>query len=100
MIDALDSFEQVLEDVKKMKNWSLRFDTLLAFTRVISNYDIWLHDHEADLGGEKLIAALAKEWKKLLSKDDMTLGLFSSFKTSWSKYDDYYDEHRIQFNFM
>jgi hypothetical protein len=93
--------------------WPERFDSLFAFTHMLDDFDVWMHDHEAcwaDDGGKKMITDLAKLWKAVLKKDDKTLkvdgeftrpgvvALLGEFK---SKVEGLKDEDvKLQFNFM
>ena len=58
---------------KKAKSWSQKFDLLFAYTYNLQEYDVWMHDNEGDMGD--MVKDLAKLWKKLLAKDDSTLGI-------------------------
>lgn len=58
---------------KKAKTWPQKFDMLFAYTYNLKEYDVWMHDNEG--GMEDMVKDLAKLWKKLLAKDNSTLGI-------------------------
>jgi hypothetical protein len=49
-----------------------KFDALLAYTRVLLKYDVWMHDNEGDMG--TLVKGLATVWRNLLKKRDEEIG--------------------------
>ena len=62
---------------KKAKTWSQKLDLLFAYTYNLQEYDVWMHDNEGDMGD--MVKDLAKLWKKILAKDDATLGIDAEY---------------------
>ena len=62
---------------KKATSWSQKFDLLFAYTYNLQRYDVWMHDNEGDMGD--MVKDLAKLWKKLLAKDNSTLGIDAEY---------------------
>jgi hypothetical protein len=56
-----------------------KFNLILGFTNAISQYDVWMHDHECEWGGERMIAGLARMWKALMKNKPEQLGIDAEF---------------------
>jgi hypothetical protein len=54
-------------------NPAKKLDLLLAYTHILQEYDVWMHDNEG--GMDTLVKGLAGAWKRLLAKSsDAELG--------------------------
>jgi hypothetical protein len=56
-----------------------QFPLLFGFTNTISENDVWMHDHESEWGGERMIKSLGRKWMVLMSKTPKQLGIDSEF---------------------
>jgi hypothetical protein len=77
----LQTFDEFTKWYTKL-TWPERFDSLFAFTYMLGNFEVWMHDHECDWaadGGKKMITDLAKMWRAVLKKDDKTLKVDGEF---------------------
>ena len=61
----------------RKRSWSEKFDVLFAYTYNLKRYDVWMQDNEGDMSD--MVKNLALMWKKLLVKDDATLGIDSEY---------------------
>jgi hypothetical protein len=107
---VLDSFEHLKKLLTKTKSPVQKFNLLFAFTYMIDQHDVWMHDHEGGWGGEIMLKALAIRWKAVLKKTDAELGIDSEytrpgitcflkkFKSTVEDIDTY-DDPKIKFNF-
>jgi hypothetical protein len=107
---VLDAFEDLKQLLTKTKSWAQKFNLLFAFTYMIDQHDVWMHDHEGGWGGEIMLKALATRWKAALKKTDAELGIdaeytrpgvtcfLEKFKATVTDIDTY-DEPKIKFNF-
>ena len=77
---VLDSLQDLQRGIKRCKDdWAKKFDKLLAYTIMIDQYDVWMHDHEVGWGGHRFVAALARLWKTVLQQSDAALGIDGEF---------------------
>lgn len=77
----LQSFGQFV-DFCKGRPWPEKADYLMAYTKMLGAYDVWMHDHEicwADSGGREFIRDLAKMWRDMLKQSDQTLKIDTAF---------------------
>ena len=73
-----DGFYSFKSDIYgKKRSWSEKFDLLFAYTYFLKQYDVWMHDNEGDMCD--MVKDLASLWKRLLAKDDATLGIDSEY---------------------
>ena len=63
---VLDSWEDVKELLGRTKSWAKKFNLLLGYTNALNEFDVCMHDHERDWGGEEFVKELAKRWKAVL----------------------------------
>jgi hypothetical protein len=107
---VLATLEHLKQLLNSTKSWAQKFNLLFAFTLMIDQHDVWMHDHECGWGGEIMLKALATRWKNVLKKMDAELGidaeytrpgvicLLTQFKKTVEDIDTY-DEPKIKFNF-
>jgi hypothetical protein len=74
-----DVLASAMRRVTKAKTADMKFDLLLAFTRALMDYDVWIHDHECGWEGPKLIKRFAKLWKDVLTLPDAEIGIDSEY---------------------
>jgi hypothetical protein len=69
-----DSWEVLKRKIAQIKNNpATKLDLLLAYTHILQEYDVWMHDNEG--GMDTLVKGLAGAWKRLLAKsNDAELG--------------------------
>jgi hypothetical protein len=84
-----------------------KFDSLLAYTRVLLRHDVWMHDNEGDMG--TLVKGLATVWRNLLKKSDEEIGwdveytkpgvysLLRQFKEAVEGMDDMYEMGKFKY---
>eukprot|EP00594_Rhizosolenia_setigera_P018038 CAMPEP_0178965398 /NCGR_PEP_ID=MMETSP0789-20121207/16261_1 /TAXON_ID=3005 /ORGANISM="Rhizosolenia setigera, Strain CCMP 1694" /LENGTH=253 /DNA_ID=CAMNT_0020650381 /DNA_START=81 /DNA_END=842 /DNA_ORIENTATION=+ len=76
--EILSGFSHFKKNIyQKKKSWKLKFDVLLAYTRVLHTYDVWMNDNEGQLND--FVRDLAKLWKAVLKKSDEDLGIDSEY---------------------
>mmetsp|Transcript_56572 Transcript_56572/g.164086 ORF Transcript_56572/g.164086 Transcript_56572/m.164086 type:complete len:245 (-) Transcript_56572:185-919(-) len=75
--DVRDGFYYFKEMFNKIKKWPEKFDILFAYTHELHQYDCWMHDNEGEL--DDMVSQLASMWKRLLKKDDVTLGIDAEY---------------------
>lgn len=71
--DVLDSWDHVKRRLLPRKSPAQKLDILLAFTYMIKEFDVWMHDNEG--GMDVVVKGLASAWKKLIKQNsDENLG--------------------------
>ena len=68
-----------IQKIMKIKNPPERFDNLLGLTKILYQYDTWMHDYEDSDALKALSKQLGSAWKKLLALSDEELSIDSEF---------------------
>ena len=104
---VLDGFYHFKKEYGKAKSPELKFDELLAYTYILQEYDVWMHDNEGGMDG--MVKDLAGMWKRLLKNDDDKLGIDAEYTRPGvmqllvdfkKKVEDNYSEPPFKFNFQ
>jgi len=67
---VLAAYEQLKKKLSRNKSKpATQLNLMFGFTYFLKQHDAWMHDHEAEWGGEKMICDLGKRWKKLLASN-------------------------------
>ena len=74
---VLDSLGTIKSLLKKTKTPAQKFDLLFAYTHMVKEYDVWMHDNEG--GMDKFTKGLASLWKRLLETSDEDLGIDAEY---------------------
>ena len=78
VLNSWYSVKQMMSSRSATMTLTKRIDILFAYTHIIHQHDVWMHDNEG--GMDTLVKGLASTWKRLLSKnsdDDLGLDTYS-----------------------
>jgi hypothetical protein len=76
---VLDAFETFKRQYQRTKDPAKKLNLLLGFTNAIGSHDYWMHKHESEWEGGKMVDSLAGMWKKLLKLSPEQLGIDAEF---------------------
>ena len=75
---VMDKWALLNKNIACTKDPSKKLDRLFALSYNLSEFDVWMHDNEGDMG--ELVKGLARAWKSLLRKySDEELGWDSQY---------------------